>query len=343
MEEHANPKHAKSGFDTQLAFNIAIAALLIIVIIMLFEVMFNQSALSKQISGIKVSVQPSTTGAKPNTSVNISFGSRLTNIDVPFSASYLSIINNAPDSNFETAGLMLLNGTLTDEILTSKPTTFANTLVVNGKPSVIYIGAISCVYCAESRWAMALALSRFGSFSQLYEGYSSFGDHDIPTIYWIKDNYTTNEGVGYGNYYNSTYINFISADYESPITQGFITGPISYFISQAPNSTYKQAMALMNSTNDFEGTPFSFWGNVIVPGATGVVFGNTTPSSTTLPLTYETHEQVLSQLKNFNDQFAYGEYAAADVYIAYLCPTLNNTPGVCQLPAIKSLETDMGL
>ncbi|MCL5680189.1 MAG: DUF929 domain-containing protein [Candidatus Marsarchaeota archaeon] len=274
----------------------------------------------------------------------LNFGSRLTNIDAPFSQQYLSIINNAPNSYFNTAALKLLNGSLTDEILDTPPTALANKpFTVNGKPSVIYIGAISCVFCGENRWAMALALSRFGNFSNLYEGYSSFGDHDLPTIYWIKDNYTTPEGVGFGNSYNSKYINFISADYESPIVDGFEVQPLSYFVSQAPNSTYRSAMSFMNSTNDFQGTPFTLWGNVIVPGATGIVFGNTTPTTPTLPLTNETHAQVLLQLKNFNDQFAWGEYAAADVYIAYLCPTLNNTPSVCQLPGIKALEAKMGL
>ncbi|MCL4404732.1 MAG: DUF929 domain-containing protein [Candidatus Marsarchaeota archaeon] len=274
----------------------------------------------------------------------LDFGSRLTNIDAPFSAQWLSVINNAPNSDFNTAALKLLNGTLTDEIIDSPPTAMASKpFIVGGKPSVIYVGAISCVFCGENRWAMALALSRFGNFSNLYEGYSSFGDHDVPTIYWSNDNYTTKESVGFGNYYHSNYINFISADYESPIVDGFEVQPISYFVSQAPNATYASAMSFMNSTNDFEGTPFSLWGNVIAQGATGIVFGNTTPSTATLPLTNETHAQVISQLKNFNDQFAWGEYAAADVYIAYLCPTLNNTPSVCQLQGIKDLEKQMGL
>jgi len=274
----------------------------------------------------------------------LNFGSRLTNIDVPFSSQYLSVINNAPNSYFNTAALKMLNGSLTDEILDTPPTQFVNKpFTVNGKPSVIYIGAISCVFCGENRWAMALALSRFGNFSNLYEGYSSFGDHDVPTLYWNNDNYTIAEGVGFGNYYHSNYINFISADYESPIVDGFELQPLPYFVAQAPNSTYKSAMELMNSTNDFQGTPFTLWGNVIVAGATGIVFGNATPTTATLPLTNETHAQVLSQLKNFNDQFAWGEYAAADVYIAYLCPTLNNTPSVCQLPGIKKLEAQMGL
>ena len=36
-----------------------------------------------------------------------------------------------------------------------------------GKPEVLYIGAEYCPYCAAERWAMIVALSRFGTFSGL--------------------------------------------------------------------------------------------------------------------------------------------------------------------------------
>ncbi|MCL4383740.1 MAG: DUF929 domain-containing protein [Candidatus Marsarchaeota archaeon] len=276
---------------------------------------------------------------------NSNFGSRLTNIDAQFSAANLAIINNASNNYFEIAGQRLLNNSLTDPVLPF-PANKSNQyplFIANGKPSVIYIGAITCVFCGENRWAMALALSRFGSFSKLFYGYSAFGDHDVPTIYWNDYNYTTSSSVGYGNYYSSKYINFISADYESNITQGFTLRPLSFYVQLAPNQTYKNAFEFMNSTNKFVGTPFTFWGTSLVPGADAVVFGNSTPTSATLPLTSMTHQQVLNQIKNFNDQFAYGEYAAADVYIAYVCPGINNSASVCSLPAIKQLEIDMNL
>ncbi len=275
---------------------------------------------------------------KPN------FGSTLSNIDMPLSSANLAIINNASNNNFEIAAQMLINKSLKDPVLPfpANKTNQYPQFIVNGKPSVIYVGAITCVFCGENRWAMALALSRFGSFSKLFYGYSALGDHDVPTLYWNQDNYTTT-GIGYSNYYSSNYINFISADSEANISQGFTVQPLSVFVADAPNLTYKQAYAFMNSTNKFQGTPFTFWGTTLLPGADAIVFGNSTPSSSTLPLTYMTHQQVLNQLKNFNDQFAYGEYAAADVYIAYTCPSINNVAQVCSLPAIKELELLMNL
>ncbi len=273
------------------------------------------------------------------------FGNSIANIDMQLSPSNLAIINNASNNNFEIAGEMLINQTLKDPVLPfpANKTNQYPEFIVNGKPSVIYIGAISCVYCAENRWAMALALSRFGSFNKLFYGYSAFGDGDVPTLYWNDYNYTTNKGIGYSNYYSSNYINFISADSESNITQGFTMQPLSDFIASAPNETYLKAFEFMNSTNEFQGTPFTFWGTTLETGADGIVFGNSTPTSNKLDITYMTHQQVLDQLKNFNDQFAYGEYAAADVYIAYTCPSINNSAPVCTLPAIKKLEILMNV
>ncbi len=43
----------------------------------------------------------------------------------------------------------------------------APSLEQDGKPEVLYIGAEYCPYCAAERWPLVVALSRFGSFSDL--------------------------------------------------------------------------------------------------------------------------------------------------------------------------------
>jgi hypothetical protein len=285
-------------------------------------------------------------------------GQRLTGIDQPLSSTELSTINNAPNSYFEVAGNMLLNlslygeskqnGTYTGTVFV-QPSKYNAPLVIGGKPSVIYIGAISCVYCAENRWAMALALSRFGSFASLYKGYSSLGDADVPTLYWDADNYASNGAADYGDHYSSSYINFFSAEYATNISKGFAfvnsADPIGYFVAHAPNQSYMQAMNFMNSTDAFAGTPFTFWGTTINTGADAVVFGTpvANQSASLPPLTYMTHQQIIGQLSSLNNTFATEEYAAADVYVAETCPAIGNSAPVCSLPAIKSLESILGL
>src|SRR5262249_44166572 len=57
---------------------------------------------------------------------------------------------------------------------TSKPTTISGTpLTSGGKPEMLYMGAEYCPYCAAERWAMVVALSRFGTFSGLAATHSA--------------------------------------------------------------------------------------------------------------------------------------------------------------------------
>src|SRR5262249_47553447 len=52
----------------------------------------------------------------------------------------------------------------------------ATPLTSNGKPEMLYMGAEYCPYCAAERWAMIVALSRFGTFSRLSTLHSSTPD-----------------------------------------------------------------------------------------------------------------------------------------------------------------------
>jgi len=66
-------------------------------------------------------------------------------------------------------------------------------LTENGKPEVLYIGAEYCPYCGTERWAMAEALSRFGTFSGLRFIHSSASDvyPSTPTLTFYKATYTS--------------------------------------------------------------------------------------------------------------------------------------------------------
>ena len=333
-----------------------IAALLVIVVaLMIYQSFFKPSyAYQPGANSITKGATPPTNSSLLNTSAKntskYNFGHRLANIDNPLNSSSLAVFNSAQNAYFETAGEMLLNGSI-NNIVADQPlsnSSIFKPIIINGKPTVIYIGAISCIFCGENRWAMALALGRFGTFNSLYTGYSSFGDHDVPTIYWNIDNYTTSSNIGFGNKYSSNYINFISADYESPIVQGFEIQPLSYFVSKASsvNQTYLEAMKFMNGTGQFQGTPFTFWGKYLEGGADAVDFSNSS-SSSNVTLEYMTHAQMYNELVRPNDQMGWTEYAGADVYIAFLCNTLNSTgsaePSVCSLPAIHGIENAMQL
>ncbi len=286
---------------------------------------------------------PTNLSSYPIITQNGTFGDRLTHLNAPLNSTDLSIINNAPDSYFETAGEMLLNGTLNNSVGTSPLK--VNNFVVNGKPSVIYYGSITCVWCGENRWAMALALSRFGSFSRLYTGYSSLGDSDVPTLYWRPVEYNAST-VNPGSFYNSSYINFLPIEDINPITGGFDLNPFSK-VQKILNGTgipaYIDAFNYILQINTFGGTPYTIWGMYVVSGADAIDFGNGAPTGSTLPLTDMTHAQIYSQLAHPATQFAWTEYAGADVYVALMCSSIGNNASVCSLPVIPKIESLMGV
>jgi hypothetical protein len=67
------------------------------------------------------------------------------------------------------------------------------TLTSDGKPEILYVGAEYCPYCAAERWAMVVALSRFGTFSNLNLIHSSGSDvyPNTPTLSFYKSSYTS--------------------------------------------------------------------------------------------------------------------------------------------------------
>ena len=72
----------------------------------------------------------------------------------------------------------------------SKPN--GSPLTLNGKPEILYIGADYCPYCAVERWALAIALSKFGTLSGMEYMLSSPTDGNISTVTFANVNYTSN-------------------------------------------------------------------------------------------------------------------------------------------------------
>jgi hypothetical protein len=63
-----------------------------------------------------------------------------------------------------------------------------------GQPQVLYVGAEFCPFCAATRWPLAVALGRFGTFSNLKTTYSSDTDQSgphTPTLSFYKSSYSS--------------------------------------------------------------------------------------------------------------------------------------------------------
>lgn len=60
------------------------------------------------------------------------------------------------------------------------------------KPEILYIGAEFCPICATERWPLYIALSHFGTFSNVSKSHSAVQDGNIPTLSFYGSTYTSN-------------------------------------------------------------------------------------------------------------------------------------------------------
>jgi hypothetical protein len=124
-------------------------------------------------------------------------------------------------------------------------------LTVDGKPELLYMGGEYCPFCAAERWAIAAALSRFGTLSGLHFIHSSPTDSypGTPTLSFYKSSYT------------SRYLAFTAVEWYSERADP--STPVGYAYLQRP--TPQQAAVFSRYGGSF---PFVDIGNrYLVPQA----------------------------------------------------------------------------
>ncbi|MCL4422981.1 MAG: DUF929 domain-containing protein [Actinobacteria bacterium] len=90
-------------------------------------------------------------------------------VAVPAPLSVVQSATHVPQSVLDTIG----EGSATNRVL---PVENAPFLSQDGLPLVVYVGSEFCPYCAAQRWALVIALSRFGRFSKLSVAQSATSD-----------------------------------------------------------------------------------------------------------------------------------------------------------------------
>ncbi len=95
----------------------------------------------------------------------------------PAPAQIVHDIANVPESTWNKVGVTSSVPVSKPQVLTGQPA-----MVIDGKsPAMLYYGAEYCPYCAAERWAIATALARFGTWSNLQTTASSLSDVDAGT------------------------------------------------------------------------------------------------------------------------------------------------------------------
>jgi len=198
--------------------------------------------------------------------------------------------------------------------------TGAPALTANNKPSITYIGAEYCPYCATERWPMVIALSRFGTFSNLGVTHSSSTD-----VYPNTQTFSF-----HGSSYTSDYINFTAVETKSNIPSA------GDFTTLDPLTTDEQ-----NLLNTYDAAPY-----VPASGAGGIPFidfggkflvnGSTYDPSL---LQGKTADDIASVLTDASNSTTQGIIGAANALTATICSLTNDTPSkVCSDPGIQTLK-----
>jgi thiol-disulfide isomerase/thioredoxin len=223
------------------------------------------------------------------------------------SASVVSDVSTVPASTLNTVGAG-----------TANPKTFialkGSPLTSGGKPEVLYMGAEYCPYCATERWAMVVALSRFGTFSGLHGIHSDPNDvyANTPTLTFYKSTYT------------SKYLTFTPVELET----------VSKAALQTPTSQQNQLL------NKYDAPPY------VSAQAKGTIpfvdFGNQEmingASYNPQVLAGKTWAQVAAALKDPSSQIAQGADGTANMITATICKLTHNQPASACTSVVKGLE-----
>jgi Domain of unknown function (DUF929) len=206
--------------------------------------------------------------------------------------------------------------------VTGAPTkiTGGTPLTSGGKPEVLYMGAEYCPFCAGERWALVVALSRFGSFSGLSTVHSSSTDQyaNTPTWTFIKAHYT------------SKYLTFSTVEMQSNIP----TSGGSYTTLQTPTSAQQALLTKYDappyvSSANAGAIPFVDFGNkYMLSGA----------SYSPQVLQGKSWSQIASALKDPTSPIAKAVDGTANYLTATICKLTGNQPASACTPVVKQLE-----
>jgi hypothetical protein len=231
-------------------------------------------------------------------------------------ASVTSTVTSVPASALDTVGAG--GGSVT-----APPTSISGpALTANGKPEVLYLGAEYCPYCAAERWAMIVALSRFGTFSGLATVHSAAANGageaepypNTPTWTFVHATYT------------SKYLTFTPVEEQTNIPDS-ATG--TYTTLQTPTKAQEALVTKYDSASG-GAIPFVDLGNKYL------IAGASYSPQVLAGLSWAT---IAADLSNPNSAVAKAVDGTANYITAAICQLTGNQPASACTATVKSLES----
>ena len=183
-------------------------------------------------------------------------------------------------------------------------------LTIDGQPGAVFIGGEFCPYCAAERWAIIMAFSRFGSFSDLRETASSPWD-----VYPSTATFSFHGAV-----YTSRYIALDMAEHSG----NDVDGPGTYSVL---DPLTKLEAELWQKYDDSYGYPFLDIGNKVL-----VLSPNFSPGL----LSGLDQSAIASRLSRPDDPSTQGIVGTANYLTAAICLATNQTPApVCSSAVVR--------
>jgi hypothetical protein len=216
--------------------------------------------------------------------------------------------------------------------VTSKPATISGgtALTANGKPEMLYMGAVYCPYCAAERWAMIVALSRFGTFSGLATTHSaSVNGAGQSEPYPNTPTWTFHNAS-----FTSQYLTFTPVEMQTNIPDKS-TG--TYTNLETPT---KAQQALLNKYDVPPYVPSGSQGAIpfVDFGNKYLIAGASYNPQVLAGLSWAT---IASDLKNPDSKVAKSIGGTANYMTAAICKLTNNQPASACTAAVQSLESSL--
>jgi hypothetical protein len=213
-------------------------------------------------------------------------------------------ITQLPASEFGTVGQGSANNLI-------KPVSGTPLTGSTGKPEVLYIGAEYCPYCAAQRWALIVALARFGTFSGLTTTSSSSTDVYPNTVTFTF----------HGATYTSQYIDFRAVE-----TSDRDNKPL-----ESPSPAEQQLFSKYNAAGSI---PFIDFGNRYA--MTGATYS---PDI----LAGASWKPIADAIQDSSSPQAKAIVGSANLLTAAICKMTSEQPAtVCSTSVIQDLEKKLG-